>query len=232
MPKVLAVIDQQQHPPAGHRIGNGVDQRRVALRRDAEHPCQGGRHGGRVTDPGQLDDPDAIVEFPRKLGANLDGQAGLAYTTHTAEGDQSLRPHKVADFVDIGVAPDQGADPVGQVPGEAVDAAQYGELGGEPVGHHLEYRGRPAEPAQEMVTQGAHDDPAAHQDLSRVGHEHLAAVSQGHKPRRSIHFRAVVVPVQLHGLAGVQRHPDGEVNGVVANQLPLCLDSGRHGGHR
>ena len=61
-----------------------------------------------------------------------------------------------------------------------------------------------------MVPQGPQGDPAAHQDLGRVGHEHLATVGEGHQPRRSVHLCAVVVAVALDGLARVQRHPDGE----------------------
>ena len=226
-PEVLAVVDDEQHPPPGDRVGDGVDQRHVALRRDAQHRRERRGHRARVADPGQLDDPDPVVELPRELGTDLDGQAGLADTTDAGQRDQTLRPHQLADLVDLGVAPDEGADLAGEVAGEAVDAAQHGELRAEPVGHHLEHRDRAAQPAQEVVTQGAQGDPTAHQDLGRVGHEHLATVGEGHQPRGSVHLCAVVVPVALNGLAGVQPHSDAERDGVVANQLPLRLDGGR-----
>ena len=112
-----------------------------------------------------------------------------------------------------------------------VDATQHGELRRQPVGHHLEHRDRAAEPAQEVVAQRPQGDPAAHQDLGRVGHEHLATVGEGHQAGGSVHFCAEVVAVALDGLARVQRHPDGEGDGVVAPQLPLRLDCGRDGVH-
>ncbi len=72
-----------------------------------------------------------------------------------------------------------------------------------------------------MVAQGPQGDPAAHEDLGRVGHEHLATVGEGHQTSSSIHLCAVVVAVALNGLARVERHAGGERDGVVAFQLPL-----------
>ncbi len=193
IPEVLAVVDDEQHPPSGDRVGDGVDQRHVALRRDAQHRREGSRHGARVTDPGQLDDPDPVVELPGELGTDLDGQAGLADTTDAGQRDQTLRPHQLGDLVDLGVTPDERADLAGEVAGEVVDAAQHGKLRREPVGHHLEHRDRAAQPAQEVLTQRSQGDPVAQQDLGRVGHEHLATVGEGHQPRGSVHLCAEVV---------------------------------------
>ena len=110
-------------PPSGDRVGDGVDQRHVALRRDAQHRREGSGHGARVADSGQLDDPDPVVELPGELGTDLDGQAGLADTTDAGQRDQTLGPHQLGDVVDLGVTPDKRADLAGQVAGEVVDAA-------------------------------------------------------------------------------------------------------------
>ena len=149
---MLAVVDDEQHPPSGDRVCDGVDQRHVALRRDPQHRREGRGHGARVTDSGQLDDPNPVVELLGELGTDLNRQAGLADTTDAGQRDQTLGPHQFGDIVDLGVTPDKGAGLAREVAGEVIDAAQHGELRREPVGHHLEHRDPAAEPAQEVVT--------------------------------------------------------------------------------
>lgn len=92
---------------------------------------------------------------------------------------------------------------------------------------HQEDRDRAAEPTQELVTQGSQGDPTAHEDLGRIGYEHLATVGEGHQPSGTVDLCAIVVAVSLNGLARVECHPGGEWDGLVASQLPLRLDGGR-----
>ena len=97
-----------EHAPAGDGLGDRLDQRHVALRRDAQRRRERRRHRLRVSDPGQLDDPDPIVEFLGEFGADLDGQAGLADSTDARQRDQ-LAAHRTSSVTasDFGVAPDE-----------------------------------------------------------------------------------------------------------------------------
>ena len=104
---VLAVVDDEQEPPSADRLGHRVDERHVALRRDAQHGRDGRGDGGRVTDPCQLDDPHPVDELAGELGADLEGQAGLADTADAGQRDQAVRPHELGDVVDHLLATDE-----------------------------------------------------------------------------------------------------------------------------
>ena len=88
---VLAVVDHQQEQPTSERIGDRVDERRLALWRDAERGRDGRGNGGRVADRRQLDDPHAIGELTGHLGPDLEGQPCLADPADAAQRDQPSR---------------------------------------------------------------------------------------------------------------------------------------------
>ena len=104
---VLAVVDHQQEPPTSERIGNRVDQGRVALWRDAEHGRDRSRDGGRVADRCELDHPHAVGELAGDLGPDLEGQPRLADPADAGQRDQPARPHELGDFGDDVLAADQ-----------------------------------------------------------------------------------------------------------------------------
>jgi len=68
---------------------------------------------------------------------------------------------------------------------------------------------------------------AAHQALGRVGNEHLPTVREGQQPRGPVHLCPDVAVVALDGLTRVQRHADGERDGVIAYELTLRLNGSR-----
>ena len=45
--------------------------------------------------PGQLDDPDPVLEFTREFSADLDGQSGLADSADAGQRDQPPAPAPV-----------------------------------------------------------------------------------------------------------------------------------------
>ena len=92
---MLAVVGDDEHAPAGHGLGDRLDQRHVALRSDAQHRCERRRYRLRVSDSRQLDDPDPILEFTREFSADLDGQAGLADSADAGQRDQPAAPAPV-----------------------------------------------------------------------------------------------------------------------------------------
>ena len=64
----------EQQPLTGERLGHGVDQRGVALRRDAQRRRDGGGHRVPITDRRELDHPDAVREIAGELGTHLERQ--------------------------------------------------------------------------------------------------------------------------------------------------------------
>ena len=91
---VLAVVHHQQDLPAGQRLGHGVDERRVALRCDAEDRRDRGRDGRRVADRRQVHQPHAVGELAGHLGADLEREPGLADPADAAQRDEPARPHR------------------------------------------------------------------------------------------------------------------------------------------
>ncbi len=207
---MLAVVDDQQQPPAGERLGNGVDQRGVALRGDAERGRDGRGHRRGLAHGRELDHPHSVGKLARELGAHLDREPGLADSADTAQGDQPVRSHEVGDFGDQVLATDERVQLLGQVAGRAIDAAKHGKVDAQPLGDDLEDRRSPTEAAEPMLAQRPDRDSVSEHHLSRVGCNHLAAVSKGRQPCRAAHARADVASVALGRLAGVQAHADRE----------------------
>ena len=197
---------------------------RVALRRDAQHGRDRRGDRGRVADRRQLDHPHAVGELAGHLGADLERQPGLADPADAAQRDQPVRPHELGDLGDQLLAADERAQLLREVAREGVDAAEHGELRREPVGDDLVHRHPSAQAAEPVLTQRPQRHAVAQQHLGRVGDEHLTAVRERHQPRRAVHLAAEVVPVAFDRLAGVQTHPDREVDGAVVAQLLLRLD--------
>ncbi len=92
---VLAVVDQQQQPSAGDGVGDGVDQFGITLGCDAQCSGDGCRHRRRVTDRSELDQPHAVGELVRHLGAELEGESCLAYATYATQRDEPVGPHQL-----------------------------------------------------------------------------------------------------------------------------------------
>ncbi len=82
---VLAVVDHEQQPSAGDRLGDGVDQLGVTLRSDAQSRRNGGRHRRRVADRSELDEPHTIGKLVGHLGADLESESRLADSTHATQ---------------------------------------------------------------------------------------------------------------------------------------------------
>ena len=104
---VLAVVDHQKEPPTSECIGNGVDQGRVALWRDAQHGRDRSGHRSRVADRRELDHPHAVRELAGDLGPDLERQPRLADASDAGERDQPARPHELGDFGNDFLAADE-----------------------------------------------------------------------------------------------------------------------------
>ena len=202
---MLAVVEEQQHSPAGQGLGDGVEERHVALRRDAHHRGDRRRYGGAVPDGGQLDDPYAVRELARQLGAHLEGQPSLPDSADTAHRHQPIRSDQLGYVGDQLFAPDERAELLWQVAHEVVDAAQDGELARQAVGDDLEHRDPSSEAAHNVLAEGSQRQPAAQHRRRRVRHEDLPTVAERHQTRRAVDLAAEVVAVAFDRLASVER---------------------------
>ena len=119
-------------PPSGDRVGDRVDQRLVALRRDAKHRREGRGHGARVTDPGQLDrSTRRRRNSPGQLGTHLDALSlSLANATDAAQRDQPVGPHASSAIIGRprSSRPTRELSWCGRFPAKWSDAAEHGEL--------------------------------------------------------------------------------------------------------
>ena len=105
---VLAVVDHDEQPASGHRLGDGVDDAGTALRGDAQGG--GDRVGDRVgvAHGRQLDQPDAVRELVGELRADREGQPGLADASDPAEGHELTGADQRGDLGQHLGAPDEG----------------------------------------------------------------------------------------------------------------------------
>ncbi len=216
---MLAIVDDQQQPPPSERVGDGVDQRGVALRGDAQRGRDGRGHRGRLADRRQLDHPHSVGKLARELGTDLDRQPGLADTADSAQCDQPVRSHQLDDLGDQILAADERVQLLGQVACGAIDASKHRELEPKSVGDHLVHRRPPAQTAEPMFPQRSDRHPVSEQHLGRVGHDHLAPVRKRHQPGRAAHAGTEVAPVALGCLPGVQTHPDRKRDRCLGEQL-------------
>jgi len=95
--QVLAVVEDQQHPPGLQQLHQPLH--RILLRRqgdrawpeptaDAQGRGHGVGHRPLAAQRGQLDQPDPVGDVVGQAGRHLHGQAGLARPARTGEGDQ------------------------------------------------------------------------------------------------------------------------------------------------
>ena len=75
--QVLAVVEHEEQLAASQCFGDGVNERDVALGRDAQHRGDRRRYRPRVGDGRQLDHPHAVGEFAGELGTDLDRERDL-----------------------------------------------------------------------------------------------------------------------------------------------------------
>ena len=132
------------------------------------------------------------------------------------------RAHELGDVGDDRLASDQRRQLLWEVAREVVDAAEDREVERESVGDDLVHRHAAVPAAQPVLAQRPQRDAVAQQHLRRVGDEHLAAVGQRQQPGGAAHLAAHVGLDHVRDrVAGVQAHPDREVDDRVVAQLLL-----------
>ena len=232
----LAGVDDDQHPPGGDVLHEGLRHRPARLGADPQHPGDGERHQARVGDPGDVDEPDPVRIGVDETAGHPDREPGLTRAAGAEDGHQPVRPDQPAEFGLFGLAADEGADLGRQVVRGGVLGTRAGEVPFQPVGADLEEAltfVEAAQPVQAQVEQLHPGGERAGVPGGLGGAEHLPTVGGRGDPGRPVHLRADVLAADRLGPAGVQPHPYPRrglrVGPVVRGQGAL---GGQAGGER
>ena len=210
--------------PGAHHAGTG----RPPVRR---HP-RSVRDVVPVADRCELDHPHAVGKLSRHVGADLDREPGLADSAYAGQRDHAVGTYELRDLAHDVVAADDRAQLPREIAGERIDAAERREVGREPVAEQLVHRHPAPEPAQPVLAERSERGAVTEQHLGRVGDEDLAAVGDCHEPGGAVPPTADVAAVAFDGVAGVQPHADGEVDGGVVVGISCAVRCRRFGGRR
>ena len=96
--EVLAVVQNQQQPARGHRIGERVEQRPAGLLADTQRRRHPGDHQVGLPQVAQVHEADAIGERPHHGEQDPQGQPGLPDTARPAERE---RPGHAQQFTQL-----------------------------------------------------------------------------------------------------------------------------------
>jgi hypothetical protein len=104
---VLAVVEDDQGPPAGERLRHRVGERSALALADAQGRGDGlGEQVGRV-ERRQLDQPDAVGEAVGQAGDELERQPRLAAAGGTDQGQQPAAGEELTEMGQLLPAPDE-----------------------------------------------------------------------------------------------------------------------------
>ena len=87
---VLAVVEHQQPHPALQRGGHTLSHGLTRLLSDTQHRCHRVGHRRRISDRGQLENPDTVRKLIGQARRNFGRQAGLADPAHPGQRHQSM----------------------------------------------------------------------------------------------------------------------------------------------
>jgi hypothetical protein len=221
---VLAVVHHEQQLPPGERVGHGLDQRGVAPWGDAENGRDGGRHGLRVAQRREIDQPDAVREVgAQPVGEDLIHRHPAAQAPQPVLAERSER-HTVTDQ-DLGRVRDEHLSAVGDRHqtrgsihlGAEVVPVPLDRLAGVQTHAHCEVDGRVVAQLGLRLDRGRHSI-----GRGREGHPEAVAAGAKHEP---------VVPVDRaphDGVVDTQRV--GHVGRVLVPPTGGVLDVGEHEG--
>ncbi len=88
--QVLAVVQHDQHPGCGQRLGQGLDLC-IGAERDAQHGSHGGCNQRRIGKRRQFNQPYAVLKGPAQLVGERLRQRSLADAGSTHNGHELVR---------------------------------------------------------------------------------------------------------------------------------------------
>jgi hypothetical protein len=105
--QMLAIVQEQQQLSGLQMIEEGLEGRLLGRMRNAERPGEELRQKRRVTERGQLHQPDAIAIPVADRPGDVQGQPRLATATRAAERDEARAGQQAFGFCQLALAPDK-----------------------------------------------------------------------------------------------------------------------------
>ena len=222
VPKLLEVVEDQQHPRRAKGVGHVVVGPQPERLGDQRPDASG------LAQRRKRHEEDATREGVGELGRGLERQPRLAGAAWPGEGDQP-RPvrDQLAQRRELVVASQQR--PRGDRQVAAMQRLQRRELAREAVDDQLVQLDR-LEHVLEPVRTEVDELDAVEQRPRRPGDKDLPAMPGGHDPRRAMDVHADVVRRDGERLAGVDPDPDPDLDaGRPARPRERQLSVGRRG---
>ena len=225
----------------GTRASSRASRARPGRRGNPKRPGDGRRHGVRIGDRRQLDQPHPVAGAVEHLGGHLQAQPGLAASAGPGQGDHARGLHQGADFRQLPGAADERRE-LGRevVPQRRVaERAQRRKLRLQVRDLELEDALRASQVLQLVDTEILERRPGrkgiAHQGRRGLGEQDLAAVPYRGHPGGAMDIQADQAVSGLRRLAGVDAHPHPDVLPAgpgVSLQGLLHVDGCGHAGAR
>ena len=206
--QVLAVVEDDQHPPRPQRLDDAVLQRDPGTGPHAQRPGDHLEHRLGVVGRRQLTDPRAVREARDQVRRDLQRETRLPDATHPDQRHQPRRLQRLAQRRQLLAATHERRHLQRQIPGERVQRPQRSKVRHQARRPHLEDPLRDREIGQPMLAQVDElDRSVAHQRGRHRRHDDLLTMGDAHQARGAIDLTAVVVAVPVLSLAGVHTHP-------------------------
>ena len=106
---VLAVVEHQQPDPAFQRSGHALAHGLARLLGDAQHRRDGIGYRRRISDRGEFEKPNAVVEVVGQPRPDLERKPCFADPANTGERDQLVRLECLIQFGEFGLPSDEGS---------------------------------------------------------------------------------------------------------------------------
>jgi hypothetical protein len=192
---VLAVVEDHEDVLVPQNLEQQFDERSVRLLAKAEDAGNSRRHLRGLGSRGKVHEPDSFAAAIEQFSGDLQRQTCLAGAAGPGERHEARGLDQRADFGELGIATDKGAEKPGQIVGQlrVVERVKWREIGAETVRIELEDPLRPAEILQlveaEVPENGAERERIAYQGRRRRRQHDLAPVGDGGDPSRSMNIQ-------------------------------------------
>ncbi len=213
--KMLAVVEQDQHPFIPQVIAQHIDDRALRLIPQPDRDGGGARHQQRVKERRQLHEPHAVDVLGQQLTGRLDGQARFARAARPDQGEQGRVQQEFLYILQFFFTPHKTGELCRQIVGDLTQRLERRKIVLQPRCEDLPETFQPGQSPQPVlshITQGNSRRQFMMKQLGAgIGDQDLPPISNGHDPLgfRQGEITLVVSPVYFGG-TGMQSHADPE----------------------